>query len=142
MEARDHKVEVWRQAMQEFHRQTMQGGGAFECIIIRPEHKLALLLAGEERYLKVIAEWFKQVRNARRPLRLACEHEFEPEGEVPGAFCLTRSSFRDDEAGGRVILTGICQECAQKDDAELLEIAYQGFKKLGLANRKLEYGVA
>jgi hypothetical protein len=120
----------------------MQAGGAFESMIIRPEHRLALLLAGEERYLEAIAEWFKQVRNGRRPLCLACEHEFEPEGEVPGAFCLTRSSFRNDEAAGKVILTAICEECAQKDDAELLEITYQGFKKLGLAERKLEYGVA
>jgi hypothetical protein len=129
----------WQRQMREFHRQTWKGGGAFEMTIIRPEHIPALILAGEERYLKTIAEWFKAVRGRHlHPLCLACDHEFTS-AATPPAFCFALPFY--DEAD-QAILTGICEKCSLKDDAALLEIAYQGFKELGMANRKLEPGTA
>jgi hypothetical protein len=124
----------WHRDMREFHRQTRKGGGAFEATIIRPEHVPGL----EERYLKTIHEWFKVVRGGRGLLCLACDHEFTPT-DTPLAFCFTLPFY--DEAD-KAIVTGICEKCSLKDDAELLEIAYQGFKKLGLADRRLQTGTA
>jgi hypothetical protein len=129
----------WKRGMRKFHRQTQKGGGAFEVMIIRPEHKLKLLLAGERRCLEVIDNWLDVLRSGQqRPLCLACDHGFIAP-EQPFAFCL---SFPFYDEATQAIATGICSECAQKSDAELIEIAYQGFKEFGLANRKLEHGTA
>jgi hypothetical protein len=133
------KETPWQQGMREFHQQTRQGGGAFEATIIRAGHAVALILSGEERYLKTIGEWFKVVRGGhQRPLCLACDHEFAQE-EMPLAFCF---AIPVSDQADKAIVTGVCERCGQKDDAELLEIAYRGFKDLGLANRKLETGTA
>jgi hypothetical protein len=40
------------------------------------------------------------------------------------------------------ILVGVCEECSQKDDGELLEIAYQDCRKMGLAKNKMDIGRA
>jgi hypothetical protein len=127
----------WQREMWEFHRQTWKGGGAFQTEIIRHEHKLALLLAGEEHKLKTISEWVKAVYAGRRPLCLGCDHEFTGHDIVP-AFCFSTPFIEGDTA----IVTGICEKCGAKSDVELLEFAYQGLKELGLANRKLEHGTA
>jgi hypothetical protein len=128
----------WQRGMKEFHRQTWKGGGAFQTEIIRHEHKLALVLAGEEHKLKTIGEWVKAVYAGGRPLCLGCDHEFTPHDIVP-AFCFALPFY---DKADQAIVTGICERCAAKPDAELLEIAYQGFKEFGLANRKLETGTA
>jgi hypothetical protein len=128
----------WKRQMRKFHRQTLKGGGAFEMWIIRPEHKLTLLHAGEERCLETIDKWLKLLRDGASPLCLACEHTFTAP-EQPFAFCFSVPFYNE---ATQAILTGICEKCARKDDAELIEIAYQGFKEFGLANRKLEHGTA
>ena len=128
----------WQRGMRQFHRQTWKGGGAFQTEIIRHEHKLALVLAGEKHKLKTISEWVKAVYAGRRPLCLACDHEFTTHDIVP-AFCFSLPFY---DKADQAIVTGICEQCGAKSDAELLEIAYQGFKELGLANRKLESGTA
>jgi hypothetical protein len=128
----------WQRGMRQFHRQTWKGGGAFQTEIIRHEHKPALLAAGEEHKLKTISEWVKAVYSGCRPLCLACDHEFTPHDVVP-AFCFSLPFY---DKADQAIVTGICEQCGAKSDAELLEIAYQGFKELGLANRKLESGTA
>jgi len=129
----------WQRGMKEFHRQTWKGGGAFQTTIIRPEHKLYLVLAGEGRYLNTIDEWLKVLREGSRPLCLACDHEFIWP-EQPFAFSFATPFI--DAGVTKAIVTGICKKCSQKDDAELLEIAYQGFREMGLANRRLETGTA
>ena len=99
-----------------------------------------MVLAGEARKLRTIDEWLKVVREGQqRPLCLACDHEFTVHNEQPFAFCFALPFYDDAD---QAIVTGICGNCAEKDDAELMEIAYQGFKELGLANRKLETGTA
>jgi hypothetical protein len=129
----------WKRGMRKFHRQTRKGGGAFEVMIVRPEHKLKLLLAGEGRCLEVIDNWLEVLRSGQqRPLCLACDHGFIAP-EQPFAFCL---SFPFYEDATTAIATGICEKCSEKGDAELIEIAYQGFKEFGLANRRLEHGTA
>jgi hypothetical protein len=130
----------WQREMREFHRQTKKGGGAFEATIIRPEYQLAMIEAGKGHYLETIAQWVKVVRDGdKRPLCLACEHEFRRRERVP-AFCFTIPFC--NEPTKKALLTGICGKCSEKDDAELLEIAYRGFKEMGLAQRKLEPGTA
>jgi hypothetical protein len=131
------KLTPWQKGMLEFHRQTWKGGGAIETAIIRREHALAGMV--EERKLRTIAEWFKAVRGGH-PLCLACEHEFIA-GEDVTAFSFA-IPFIDDDETTQAIVTGICESCAGKDDAELLEIAYQGFKEMGMVNRKIERGTA
>src|SRR5437763_11743303 len=81
------KETLWKKGMKQFHRETMNGGGAFQATIIRAEHSVAMTQTEEGcRYLKTIAEWFSVVRAARqRPLCLACEHEFGPDA-MPLAF--------------------------------------------------------
>ena len=125
----DEKLTPWQRKMKEFHRQTWKGGGAFQTEIIRPEHKLALLLAGEERYLRIISEWLEVLRTGQQhPLCLACDHEFTAP-EQPFAFSFAIPFI--DDCDTTAIVTGICEKCSAKSDAELLEIAYQGFRELG-----------
>jgi len=38
------------------------------------------------------------------------------------------------------MLVGVCEECSEKDDEELIEIAYQGCREIGLAKGKMEVG--
>lgn len=131
---------TWKRKMRQFHREIMKEGGAFGSTIIRPQYIPYMLSMGEGRYLKVISQWFEMVRaTGQRPLCLACEHEFDPDGAVPTAFCFSVPFCNEPT---NAIVTAICEECGEKDDNELLEIAYQGFKKMGLANRKFETGTA
>ena len=36
------------------------------------------------------------------------------------------------------MLVGVCEECSEKDDEELIEIAYQGCREIGLTKGKME----
>jgi hypothetical protein len=38
------------------------------------------------------------------------------------------------------MLVGVCEECSEKDDEELIEIAYQGCREIGLTKGKVEVG--
>jgi len=40
------------------------------------------------------------------------------------------------------MIVGVCGECSKKDDEELLEIAYQGCREMGLAKGKMDIGRA
>ena len=38
------------------------------------------------------------------------------------------------------MLVGVCEECCEKEDGELIEIAYQGCREVGLAKGKMDAG--
>jgi len=40
------------------------------------------------------------------------------------------------------MIVGVCGECSEKEDGELLEIAYQGCREMGLAKKKMDVGRA
>ena len=121
---------TWQRRMRRFHREMhASGGGAFQTSIVRKGEALHPV------EVQALAQWFDMVRAAPRfPLCLGCEHEFGSDAE-PDAFCIT-TAFCDKP--GHVVVTAICDRCAEKDNGELMEIAYQGFRKMGLAKRKLE----
>jgi hypothetical protein len=75
-------------------------------------------------FLRGVSHWLDIRDSAKKPpLCLACDFEFKPDDEDPGAFVVAYSL---DPAVEHMILTGICDDCQQKDDAELLSIAREG----------------
>jgi hypothetical protein len=135
-----YKKDEWRREMKEFHREIRnRGAGAFQTTIIRPEYQAWMIQNGEGRYLKMLANWSKVVKQGGyKPLCLGCEHEFKADDHV-FAYAVSVPFCNEPESA---IVTAICGECVLKDDEQLLEIAYGQYLKMGLANRKLEVGVA
>ena len=74
------------------------------------------------RYLhEAMQDWGERRGNpSGPPVCLTCPHEFRLDGSLPPAWMFVRVSV--DKAGvpKQMILTGICEKCAAKDDATLL----------------------
>jgi hypothetical protein len=89
------------------------------------------LLNGVElvaQFFLAIGKWTQRMAKASKspPLCLACDFEFKPAGKLPGAFSMAYSLDRDDVAADHIIMSGICDRCLQKGDAELLTVASAG----------------
>ena len=63
----------------------------------------------------------------RRPVCLACPHEFHVNTAMPSAWMFVRLSANKAGVPKQMILVGICEKCAAKDDAALLR---EGFAEL------------
>ena len=74
-----------------------------------------------------IEQWTRHLIKAKKPpLCLACDFEFKPGGKLPRAFSVAYSLDPDDVAADYMIMTGICDDCLKKGDAELLTVASAG----------------
>jgi hypothetical protein len=64
---------------------------------------------------------------SRRPVCLTCPQEFRADGSLPPAWLFVRLSVNKAGMPRQIILVGICEKCAAKDDATLLR---EGFAEL------------
>jgi hypothetical protein len=76
-------------------------------------------------FFHAIGQWTQRMAKASKspPICLACDFEFKPDSNLPGAFAVAYSLDPDDVAADCIIMTGICDRCLQKGDAELLTVA-------------------
>jgi hypothetical protein len=69
----------------------------------------------------VLRDWGKRRANPnRRPLCLTCNHGFRPEESIPLAWLFVRMMVNNVGVPRQMILVGVCEGCAVKDDATLL----------------------
>ncbi len=92
--------------------------------IVRPERlgQWAIEKNPTLRYLhEAMQDWGERRGNpSRRPVCLTCPHEFRADGSLPPAWMFVRVSVNKAGVPKQMILIGICEKCAAKDDATLL----------------------
>jgi hypothetical protein len=133
------KLEAWRQRMKQFHRETRQGLGGFAASVIRVEDFPALSRSNDRdagALTNAVIRWGMMLESGTWQLCLACDYEFRS-ARFARAFVFMQPLCQDPTMG---MIVGVCDECSDKDDSELLEIAYQGCKEMGLAKGKMEVG--
>jgi hypothetical protein len=103
----------------------------WECVIVRDVSSVVrAALAGNRFALKFVdklGDWIKIwtcVAPAQAPLCLACAHEFNRQVPGPIVYSFIHS---DDPRARYAVMTGVCDQCAGKSDAELMTIAGNGF---------------
>src|SRR6266567_3560352 len=64
---------------------------------------------------------------SRRPVCMTCPHEFQVNARMPSAWMFVRLSVNKAGVPKQMILVGICEKCAVKDDVTLLR---EGFAEL------------
>ncbi len=64
---------------------------------------------------------------SRRPVCMTCPHEFQVNARMPSAWMFVRLSVNKAGLPKQMILVGICEKCAVKDDVTLLR---EGFAEL------------
>jgi hypothetical protein len=81
-------------------------------------------------FQEALQDWGKRRDNpSRRSLCLSCEHAFHPEGGAPPAWLFVRVSVNKAGVPKQMILVGICEKCAAKDDATLLREGYADLRR-------------
>jgi hypothetical protein len=133
------KLEAWRQRMKQFHRETQQGLGGFAASVIRVEDFPALSQSNDRdagAFTNAVIRWGMMLESGTWQLCLACDYEFRS-ARFARAFVFMQPLCQDPTMG---MIVGVCDECSDKDDDELLEIAYQACKEMGLAKGKMEVG--
>ncbi len=83
-------------------------------------------------YLKqALQDWAGRRGNPnQRPICLTCEHEFRANGCMPSAWLFVRISVNTAGVPKHLILVGICEKCAAKDDASLLREGFADLRKV------------
>jgi hypothetical protein len=143
----NEQTEKWRKGMKAFHAETKRGGNLFEGTIIRYEQGPQSILEGlggwdEMRAFCIALKlWQERVERGDKMLCLACEHEFleldksRADSGVPAV-----AWFRPFVVGaGRLLIIGVCVACSKRSDEELMEVAYQDLKRMGLAKKKIGF---
>ena len=82
--------------------------------------------------------WGAMIESGTWQLCVACEYEFRS-AKFARAFVFMLPICEEPTMA---MLVGVCEECSKKDDGELLEIAYQGCRQIGLAKNKMDVGRA
>ena len=99
--------------------------------IIRPEMLGQWAMEGNPtlRYLReAMQDWGERRGDpSRRPVCMTCPHEFQVNARMPSAWMFVRLSVNKAGVPRQMILVGICEKCATKDDATLLR---EGFAEL------------
>jgi len=79
-------------------------------------------------FQQALQDWGKRRNNpSRRPVCLTCQHEFRANGSMPSAWLFARISVNKVGVPQHLLLVGIGETCAAKDDATLLR---EGFTEL------------
>jgi hypothetical protein len=77
---------------------------------------------------EAMQDWGERRGNPkRRPVCMTCPHEFHVNARMPSAWMFVRLSVTEAGVPKHMILVGICDKCAAKDDATLLR---EGFTEL------------
>jgi hypothetical protein len=117
-----------RAGLLRLHEET-KGKLCFDVTILRPEYAMRALLGGDTEAFEVVRQFGMRVNSGKRPLCLACDHQFRP-GEAPPAAFSRCTPFLAEPSGALIV--GICVECAKMPDEKLLEITAGWFRKLGI----------
>jgi hypothetical protein len=131
----------WCRRMKQFHCETQEGLGGFAAAIVRSQDVLAIAQSNERdaiAFTNAAIRWGAMIESGAWQLCLACEHKFRS-AKFARAFVFMQPICEEPTMA---ILVGVCEECSQKDDGELLEIAYQDCRKIGLAKNKMDIGRA
>jgi hypothetical protein len=109
----------------------------WQCVILRRDrdmpHPLAALLQSEDKFtrqvLEALGQWLRRWRcGTAPPLCLACDYDFRADALPPHTFGFIHS---DDPRFGMVMITGVCDHCALKNDAALLTHASKWMSTVG-----------
>jgi hypothetical protein len=133
-------IDRWRHLMRQFHREAQEGLGGFAAAIVRSEDMLSLAQSTDREaiaFTNAAIRWGAMIESGRQ-LCLACEYEFRS-ATFARAFVFMLPICEEPTMA---MLVGVCEECSKKDDGELLEIAYQGCRQIGLAKNKMDVGRA
>jgi hypothetical protein len=134
-------IERWRQRMQQFHRETQEGLGGFAVAIVRAE-EIPLLAESNDReaiaFTNAAIRWGAMIESGSWQLCLACDYKFTS-AKLAQAFVFMLPICEEPTVA---MLVGVCEQCSDKGDGELLEIAYQGCREMGLAKNKMDVGRA
>jgi hypothetical protein len=106
--------------------------------IVRQRDQLHMMIDADPSvgwFNHALLEW-ELFRAADRPICLTCHHEFKDSEPLPKAFFFFEVGARKKGPPDRVNLTGICDKCALRTDAEL---RHAGLSQLGA--REVEGGV-
>ena len=131
----------WRRRMKQFHRETQEGLGGFAAAIVRSEDVPEIAQSNEREaiaFTNAAIRWGAMIESGTWQLCLACEYKFRS-AKLARAFVFMQPICEEPTMA---MLVGVCEECSKKDDGELLEIAYQGCRKMGLAKNKMDVGSA
>ena len=81
-------------------------------------------------FQQALQDWGKRRNNpSRRPVCLTCQHEFRANGSMPSAWLFARISVNKVGVPKHLLLVGICETCAAKDDATLLREGFADIRK-------------
>src|SRR5262249_9927324 len=70
---------------------------------------------------KAIQDWGERRGDPdRRPVCMTCPHEFHANARMPSAWMFVRLAVNKTGVPRQMILVGICEKCAAKDDTTLL----------------------
>ena len=134
-------IDRWRHRMRQFHHETQEGLGGFAAAIVRSEDMLSLAQSTDREaiaFTNAAVRWGAMIESGTWQLCLACEYEFRS-AKFARAFVFMLPICEEPTMA---MLVGVCEECSKKDDGELLEIAYQGCRQIGLAKNKMDVGRA
>ena len=107
----------------------------WQALILRPVDIQGMLLDGcpngDPTSLKFgmsLEEWMnRHYKEQKSSSCLTCDYEFSADHSAPPVFAI---AFSDDPKCSHIILSGICERCAnEKTDAELLAVARDGIIK-------------
>ena len=133
------KLEQWRRRMKQFHREAEEGFGGFGAGVIRTEDVPSLAQSKDQvavAFTSAVIKWQALIESGSWQLCLACDYKFRS-AKFARAFVFMQPICEEPKTA---MLVGVCEECSEKDDEELIEIAYQGCREIGLAKGKMEVG--
>jgi hypothetical protein len=133
------KLEEWRQKMTQFHRESQEGLGGFGIAVVRTDDVPTISESKDGdavAFTNALIKWQALIASGNRQLCLGCDYEFRS-ARFSRAFVFMRPICEEPTT---VMIVGVCEECSEKDDGELAEIAYQGCREIGIAKGKMEIG--
>jgi hypothetical protein len=109
---------------------TNQARALHTMMIVRPAIIEHWLIRGDPRLEWLehgLGEWLSRraASGPAWPLCLGCQHEFSDDVEPPAAFLFAEINVQQDGPPKQVILTGVCDTCSEREDAELLRVAVE-----------------
>ena len=134
-------IDLWRQRMLQFHRETREGLGSFAVAIVRAD-EVSLLADSNDReavaFTNAAIRWGAMIERGSWQLCLACDYKFTS-AKLAQSFVFMLPICEEPTVA---MLVGVCEQCSNKDDWELLEVAYQGCREMGLATNRMDVGRA
>ena len=133
------KLEHWRQMMTQFYREAQEGLGGFGIAVVRTEDVPTISKSKDGdavAFTHALIKWQALVASGNSQLCLGCDYEFRS-AKLARAFVFMRPICEEPTT---VMMVAVCEECSEKDDDELAEMAYQGCREIGIVKGKMEIG--